>query len=39
MPTILVTNDDGFFSKGIVALAAALEPLGEVIIVAPEHRS
>ena len=35
MRTILVTNDDGFFSKGIVALAAALEPLGEVIIVAP----
>ena len=35
MRTILVTNDDGYFSNGIVALAAALEPLGEVIIVAP----
>jgi len=35
MRTILVTNDDGFFSAGITALAAALEPLGEVIVVAP----
>jgi 5'-nucleotidase len=35
MRTILVTNDDGYFSNGITALAAALEPLGEVIVVAP----
>jgi 5'-nucleotidase len=33
---ILVTNDDGYFSAGIRALAAALEPLGEVTIVAPQ---
>jgi 5'-nucleotidase len=35
MPRILVTNDDGHFSEGIKALAVALEPLGEVTIVAP----
>lgn len=35
MPTILVTNDDGVRSDGIHALAAALRPLGEVVIVAP----
>lgn len=32
---ILVTNDDGVRSEGIVALARALEPFGEVTIVAP----
>jgi len=32
---ILVTNDDGVRSDGIHALAAALLPLGEVVIVAP----
>jgi len=32
---ILVTNDDGVRSEGIHALAAALLPLGEVVIVAP----
>jgi 5'-nucleotidase len=36
MRTILVTNDDGYFSPGITALAAALAPLGEVVIVAPQ---
>jgi 5'/3'-nucleotidase len=35
MPIILVTNDDGYRSEGITALAAALAPLGEVTIVAP----
>jgi 5'-nucleotidase len=35
MPKILVTNDDGVHSAGIHALAAALRPLGEVIVVAP----
>ena len=35
MKTILVTNDDGFRSEGITALAGALAPLGEVTIVAP----
>ena len=36
MPLILVTNDDGFFSPGITALADALRPLGDVITVAPQ---
>src|SRR5712671_5896932 len=35
MPRILVTNDDGVHSDGIHALAAALQPLGDVIVVAP----
>src|SRR5438132_6893804 len=35
MRQILVTNDDGYASEGIIALAAALEPFGEVTIVAP----
>src|SRR3954469_24786789 len=37
MARILVTNDDGIHSEGIVALAAALERLGEVYVVAPAH--
>lgn len=37
MPRILVTNDDGIYSEGIRKLAQALEPLGEVIIVAPDR--
>ncbi len=35
MIRILVTNDDGYRSDGIHALADALRPLGEVTIVAP----
>jgi 5'-nucleotidase len=35
MARILVTNDDGVHSEGILALADALAPLGEVFIVAP----
>jgi 5'-nucleotidase len=35
MPRILVTNDDGVHSEGIHALAAALRPLGEIVVVAP----
>ncbi len=34
---ILVTNDDGIASPGIHALAAALAPLGEVWVVAPDR--
>ncbi|MGE0882996.1 MAG: 5'/3'-nucleotidase SurE [Blastocatellales bacterium] len=34
-PRILVTNDDGYFSEGIAALASALETVGEVTVVAP----
>src|SRR5687768_12726955 len=36
MPRILVTNDDGYFSPGIAALAQALGALGDVTIVAPQ---
>jgi len=36
MRRILVTNDDGYFSEGIKALARAFESLGEVTIVAPQ---
>ncbi len=32
---ILVTNDDGYFSEGIAALAEMLETIGEVTVVAP----
>ena len=35
MRRILVTNDDGYHSEGIIALADALKPLGTVTIVAP----
>lgn len=35
MPLILVTNDDGVTSEGIHALAGALRPLGDVVVVAP----
>ena len=36
MNQILVTNDDGVRSEGIHALAEALKPLGQVIVVAPQ---
>jgi 5'/3'-nucleotidase len=35
-PRILVTNDDGIESRGILALKRALEPIGEVTVVAPD---
>jgi 5'-nucleotidase len=34
---ILVTNDDGVYSEGIRLLARELEPLGEVVVVAPDR--
>src|SRR5215216_4449989 len=37
MPRILVTNDDGIHSAGILALAEALGALAEVTVVAPAH--
>ena|ERR1051325_4465069 len=37
MARILVTNDDGIYSEGIRKLAEALQPLGELIIVAPDR--
>lgn len=35
-PRILVTNDDGIESRGILALKQALDPLGDVTVVAPD---
>jgi 5'-nucleotidase len=35
MKKILITNDDGYDSEGILALVQALKPLGEVTVVAP----
>lgn len=35
-PRILVTNDDGIDSRGLLALKQALDPIGEVFVVAPE---
>jgi 5'-nucleotidase len=35
-PRILVSNDDGYMSDGLRALVGAVEPLGEVWVVAPE---
>jgi 5'-nucleotidase len=37
MPRILITNDDGVYSEGLRKLAAAVRPLGEVLIVAPDR--
>ena len=34
-PTILLTNDDGIASPGILAACEALLPLGKVVVVAP----
>lgn len=36
-PLFVITNDDGVSSPGILALKTALEPLGEVVIVAPDQ--
>jgi len=37
MAVLLVTNDDGVHAAGLAALAEALDPLGEVWVVAPER--
>ena len=34
---ILLSNDDGYFAPGLAALAEALQPLGEITVVAPER--
>lgn len=36
-PTILVTNDDGVFAPGLLALKQALSTIAEVIVLAPER--
>jgi len=35
-PRILVTNDDGIDSRGLLVLKQALAPIGDVFVVAPE---
>ena len=35
-PKILVTNDDGVESRGLLALKQALDPIGDVTVVAPD---
>jgi 5'-nucleotidase len=35
-PRILVTNDDGIESRGLLTLAQSLKPIGDVYVVAPE---
>jgi len=37
MPNILITNDDGIHAPGLRALAASLQGLGTITIVAPSH--
>lgn len=34
---LLISNDDGYRAPGLVALAEALAPLGEITVVAPER--
>jgi len=36
-PLILLTNDDGILSPGLTAAASALDPLGDLLIVAPQE--
>jgi 5'-nucleotidase len=36
-PNILVSNDDGIHAPGLAALAAALDAVGEVFVVAPDR--
>ncbi len=35
-PRILITNDDGVESRGLLALKQALEPMGDTTVVAPD---
>jgi 5'-nucleotidase len=37
-PLILVTNDDGIDSRGLWAAVTALQPLGEILVVAPDRQ-
>jgi 5'-nucleotidase len=36
-PRILITNDDGIYAEGLLALKAALDAVGEVHVVAPDR--
>src|ERR1022692_3120990 len=33
---ILISNDDGYLAPGIIALADALAPIAEIVVVAPD---
>lgn len=35
-PLILISNDDGIFARGIIALAEAVGEVAEIVVVAPE---
>lgn len=35
-PTILVTNDDGIYARGILSLIETMKPFGKVVVVAPD---
>lgn len=37
MTTILITNDDGIHSPGLMALKNALAPLGRIVLIAPDR--
>ena len=37
LPTVLVSNDDGFFAEGLNALATALAQFARVVVVAPSE--
>lgn len=37
-PLILITNDDGIFSPGLLAVAEAVQPLGDILIAAPRFQ-
>lgn len=37
-PLILITNDDGILSPGLIAAAEAVAPFGELLIVAPRYQ-
>lgn len=37
-PLILITNDDGINSPGILAAAEAVDDLGDILIVAPQKQ-
>ncbi len=37
-PYVLVTNDDGISSPGLLALAEAVEPFCDLLIVAPKNQ-
>lgn len=37
-PLILITNDDGIFSPGLLAAAESVQSLGDILIVAPRYQ-